>query len=231
MTRLAPTARSFPVHGAAIARKPAQPPLCDGADRKPHQNIAGPMRQQQDPGCDQAATEQPYRVALRPWQSRCGRCQRADVNGMPGGKGIQPPSGERHATPVAAHGAPIGALLIDHGLEQMRHRRRDECRQQHMVGRATSGTALAARKEPPCRDHGTQDMPIRSPRESFGDFLRRRIGVRRNPVRDGDIGCGRTNGYQSHFEHPDKQAITPATGTGSEIDIAFLVPPTSSLSC
>jgi hypothetical protein len=44
--------------------------------------------------------------------------------------------------------------------------------------------------------------------------------VRRNAIRDRDIGCCWTNGYQRHFEHPDKQAITPATGPGSETGVA-----------
>ena len=121
---------------------------------------------------------------------------------------------------MAAHGAPIGALLIDHGLEQMRQRGRDKRRHQDMVGRATSGMVLAARIDPPCRDHGTQDMSVRSPCESLSNFFRRRIGVRRNAIRDRDIGCCWTNGYQRHFEHPDKQAITPATGPGSETGVA-----------
>lgn len=66
-------------------------------------------------------------------------------------------------------------------------------------------------------------MLIRSPCESLSNFFRRRIGVRRNAVGDRDIGHRRTNGYQSHFEHPDQQAITPATGTGSEIGAGGLV--------
>src|SRR6185437_1921861 len=117
--RLARTGWSL---GAAIASELAQRLLYDGADRKSHQNIAAPVRQQKDPGGDQAATDQPYCVALRPRQSRRRRCQSSDVDGMSGGEGIQRLSGERHAAPVAAHGAPIGARLVDHGLEQMRHR-------------------------------------------------------------------------------------------------------------
>jgi len=86
------------------------------------------MRQQNNPRQHQRRAGAPNNRPLSIWQYARRRRQRANMNGMTGGKCVQPFAGKRNASPMTAHGAPIRTLLIEHGLEPMPQCRRDNRR-------------------------------------------------------------------------------------------------------
>ena len=86
----------FPV-GQSETRPTPEQPLDHGSDCEARDHIAGPVRQQNDPRQNEARPDRPGQVALRRRQHRSGRCQRADMDGMAGWKGVEWFSRKRHA--------------------------------------------------------------------------------------------------------------------------------------
>jgi len=86
-------ARPLPRPRTIAGPKPQQP-LRQGPDREPGNNIAGPMREQDDPGGDQPGANGPDQVALGGSEHGGGGAEGADVKGVAGGKGIEALSGK-----------------------------------------------------------------------------------------------------------------------------------------
>lgn len=108
------------VYIPAVTGEPSQQSFGRSPDRKAGDDIAGPMGEQHDPACDQPGTDQPYHVALPCRQSGCGGSQRANVDGMAGGKRIVFFSGYWHPAPVGAQRSAIRTLLVEDALEEVR---------------------------------------------------------------------------------------------------------------
>jgi hypothetical protein len=80
------------------------------------------------------------------------------MDGMAGRKGVERFSRKRHAVKVPADHQPIGTLLLEDGLQQMRQKRNDDRGEQDMVAVGAMARAAMPGVEPPARGERAKDM-------------------------------------------------------------------------
>ena len=81
--------------------KPEQS-LHQGSNRKAGDDVAGPMREQDNPGENQPGADGPDQIAFRRREHRRRGCQRADMDGVARRKGVAAFSRQRNAVKVTA---------------------------------------------------------------------------------------------------------------------------------
>lgn len=113
-----PTSRSLFV-ATAEARQVACETFEDHANGKSGNDIACPVRQQEDPGPDEQSANRPNCVSLGRRQFRCRRGKRPHVYGMPGRKCIERAAGKWNAVQMSPDSPPIGAHLIELPLQEV----------------------------------------------------------------------------------------------------------------
>src|SRR5260370_20668921 len=99
---------------------------------------------------------------------------------------------------MTANGQAVRPLLIEHGLEQMGNDGHGNGGEHHVVAVATRVRALVSSIEPPACGQRAQQMLVRAPGEDFGGFFSLRAGMRRNRIRDFNVGLGRAYPIKRH---------------------------------
>ena len=98
-----------------ISRPKPQQPFHQRTYRQTGRDIAGPMRQQDDPGRDQSRPDRPDQITFCGSKHGGGRGEGADVNGVAGGKGIEAIQNSP-AAPFRGHSPGLG-LAVREGAE------------------------------------------------------------------------------------------------------------------
>jgi hypothetical protein len=126
------------------------------------------------------------------------RCQGAYMDGVSGGKGVEPLSRQGNPTQVSKSGQAIRALLIEYPLERMRQRGRDQGGEKDVIACTAHLRVAASGIQPPTDGKDAKYVLVGAPRQRFRDVFGGAAGMRGDGVCNRDVSIGGLYSYKCH---------------------------------